>query len=91
MKISTVNFLTNVAPENIYPTLKMNGEPKIVIETMMERDNNGGKFNANSSEKTAMRLYLANPPMFRSSWSQMFHTVSIFTPKPGLFDDEGPQ
>ena len=90
-KISTVNYLTDVSPEKIHPSLKINSKPKIIIETIMERGNTGGKFNKNSSEKAAMGLYLANPPMFQSSWSQMFHTVTIFTPKDGLFDENPPE
>jgi len=91
MKLSTVNYLTNVSPEKIYPTLKMDSDkPKIIIETIMERGNVGGHFQENSSEKAAMGLFLANPPMFQSSWSQMFHSVVTFTPKDGLFNETAP-
>ena len=87
---STVNFLTDVSPEKIYPTLKMNGKPKIIVETLMERSDTHPYF-TNSSDKAAFSLYLANIKSLGNSWSHMFHSVVIFTPKDGLFSETAPQ
>ena len=90
---SSVRFLTNTSPSNIYPTLKINpGDVKIIIETLMERDNSGTQYKG-ISDKAAFGLYLVTPKSIgdNDSWSHMFHSVVIFTPKPGLFDETAPK
>ena len=90
---SAIRFLTETAPENIYPTLKLKkGYKKIIIETLIERNSSGGQYSG-ISDKAAMGLYLASPPARNKvdSWSHMFHSVVIFTPKEGLFSRTAPQ
>jgi len=86
---SKIRFLTNTEPSNIYPTLKINkGEKKIIVETLMLRRTT---WTNGAAEKSTVGLHLVNPPMTKSSdWRYMFHSVVIFTPKPGLFDENGP-
>jgi len=91
---SIVKYKSNVSPEEIYPQLKTNsGDEKIIIELFSQwrasfKDNSGNKKN---SLKEALGLYIATPKHIGTNPSSFFNTVVIFTPKPGLFDDEGPQ
>ncbi|MBO4405315.1 MAG: hypothetical protein J5821_01135 [Alphaproteobacteria bacterium] len=88
---SIINYKSGASPEAIYSQLKINsGERKILIELFSEwatyfKDNFG---NQKGSLKEALGLYVVTP---RCKGSNFFNTVVIFTPKPGLFDDEGPQ
>ena len=89
-RISRIRFLTNTLPSNIYPTLKINkGDEKIIVETLLLCNST---WTNGATEKSTVGLHLVNPPMTKNSdWRYMFHSVIIFTPKDGLFDDEGPQ
>ena len=87
---SIVKYLTNTSPSNIYPTLKIDkeGDEKIIIENslMTHPSLRGG-----ATVKATCGLYLVNPPMTtRGDYFDMFHSIVIFTPKPGLFDEDGP-
>ena len=88
--ISKVRFLSNTQPSNIYPTLKINkGEVKIIIETLLVRN---FTWTGGASEKSVLGLYIVNPRMSTNTdWRYFFNSVVIFTPKPGLFDEDGPQ
>ena len=89
---SVVRFLTNTSPSNIYPTLKINsGEVKIIIETLIERQNGTSEYK-NISDQESVGTHFINPTIRSSSstWSQMLHSVVIFTPKPGLFSETAP-
>ena len=89
--VGRVRFLSNTAPSNIYPTLKINkGEEKIIVEAALYRNTTWNP----STEKAALGLYLVNPPRMASgsNWRYMFYSVVIFTPKKGLFvGEDGPQ
>ena len=87
---------TNAVPSDIYPTLKINeGETKIIVQPYIYadiinyKDVNGKNW---SSIKELFKLFLVPPRHFENGISYYaFHSVSIFTPKPGLFDENGPQ
>ena len=89
---SAVRYLTETVPANIYPTLKINpNEVKIIVETLIERDNSGVQYSG-VSDRVSTGLYLVNPAKIKDgTWSYMFHSVVIFTPKPGLFTETAPQ
>jgi len=85
----------NATPSSIYPTLTINeGEIKIIVEVcihhnMLMKYPDGTK---TASVKQAFGLYLLTPIFQRSHLTAgYFHSVAIFTPKRGLFDDNGPQ
>jgi len=86
---SKIRFLTNTLPSNIYPTLKINkGEKKIIVETLMMRNTT---WTNGAADKSTVGLHLVNPPMTKyGEFRYMFRSVVIFTPKPGLFDEDGP-
>lgn len=91
---SIIKYKSNVLPEEIYSQLKINfNDVKIIIELFSQwsasyTDNVGNK---KSSLKEALGLYIATPKHIGTNPASFFNTVVIFTPKPGLFDDEGPQ
>lgn len=86
-----VKFLTNVYSEKIYPTLKIDkNKTKIIVETMIERNRDSKGFGL-ISDKAAMGLHIVSPStVLDGSWSHMFHSVVIFTPKQGLFTETTP-
>jgi len=88
-----VRFLKNVPPSSIYPTLKINkGEERIIIETMIMKENSWKNSGGMSALKQILGLYSANPPKtVRNSYNYMFHSIVIFTPQPDLFNKNGPQ
>lgn len=79
---SSVRFKTNVAPSQIYPSLKINpGEVKIIIDLSLVSDKS-------TFSKKTYGFYLITPH-FRvySSYSFCFNSVVILTPNPGLFSE----
>ena len=91
---SSVRFLKNVDPSKIYKSLKItpNEEGKIIIESMILKEDNWKNLNGISTIKQVMGLYLAEPSKMRmDSFSYLFHSVVIFTPRLGLFNKTPPQ
>ncbi|MDR0556106.1 MAG: hypothetical protein LBG20_03855 [Holosporaceae bacterium] len=97
---SLVKILTNSIPSNIYPDLQIQGtEIKIIVECAFHYvKGNGYKFTDgrscdNVSPKTAFGFWVLNPPGIKGSdgYGSFFHSVVIFTPKPGLFNETPPQ
>ena len=90
---SIVKFRSNVTPSEIYPSLKINeDEVKILIDNMQYWTKNF-KNNEGNTVATAREVFgyhLLNPKTTSSTFMYT-NTVSIFTPKPGLFDETGPQ
>jgi len=91
---SIISYKSDASPQEIYSQLKINsGETKILIELFSEwgesfADNIGNKKN---SLKEALGLHIATPKYKKTNSTYFFNSVVIFTPKPGLFDDKGPQ
>lgn len=93
-----VNDKKSVDPSKIYPTLKINeGEIKILVVNFiycyrsLDRYADGSRI---KSVKELFRLYLLYPPSLpspREEGRSFFHSVAIFTPRLGLFDEEGPK
>ena len=92
---SSIKYLSNTDPKNIHPSLKINeGEKKIIIESLFYWISSYKNLEgiAKSTLKEAVNCYLATPTSINSSSTHsFFHSVSIFTPKPGLFDETAPQ
>lgn len=80
--ISKVRYLANANPSSIYKGLKINpGEVKIIVETLFIMKNP-------KSDKNAFGFYLISPKCTsNSSYKYYFHSIVIFTPNPGLFND----
>jgi len=92
---SSVRFLQNVNPEQIHPSLSIKyGEEKIIVESFLRWDVDCKYSNGTiaSNPKQTFKLYLASPNgrYFNSSTGGFFHSVQIFTPKPGLFNETPP-
>ncbi len=91
-KGSPVRYKTNVQPSEIYPLLKLEpGQDKIIVVTDLYRKSSYTKPDGISlSNKQAFGFYLLDPKHLdenTGTW-YFFHSVVIFTPKPGLFDPE---
>ena len=90
-----VKFGKNQAPENIYSGLKMDpNEVKILVDCNMflECNSGGAKFSDGTvpTLKNSCGLRLINPPYTqKGAATHLFHSVSIFTPRRGIFDDSG--
>ncbi len=86
-----VQFKTNVAPSDIYSSLKINeGESKILMEVCLTSQSNTFNTHNNiSSVRQAFGCYFVNPKRIASN-HEYFRSVVIFTPKPGLFDETAP-
>ena len=97
-KGSPVRYKTNVAPSEIYPSLKI--EPgrdpehdKIIIVTSLYRKPSFTTPDGKSlSNKQAFGLYLTEPKHLNENTNiwYFFGSVVIFTPKLGLFDPDNP-
>ena len=93
---TVVRYKTEVPPSEIYSGLKINpGEVKIIVDSCLYRNSDRmttleGTF---PSHKEAFGFYLLNPKhVDESSKSHyFFHSVIIFTPKPGLFSETNPK
>jgi hypothetical protein len=92
---SVVNFSTNIAPSAIYPKLRINpNEKKIIVECCCcyHKENGPDTFSdgrkcQNVSPREAFGLYILSP---KAKGEGYFNSVIIFTPKPGLFDQNPP-
>ena len=92
-----INLKKNVAPSEIYPSLKVSpGEKKIILESTVlyqdtYTDNNGYK---PGSAKKALGYFLLDkqPEKFttKNNDGWYYHSVVIFTPKDGLFSENPP-
>ena len=89
-------FLTNETPTKIHPNLQIkNGEVKIIAESLIIYST--GRFfgDGTSCSKKSFREvfgFLIFSPKCKE-WSghySFFNSVTIFTPKPGLFDETPP-
>jgi hypothetical protein len=83
---------TNVAASIIHPNLKIkDGEIKVIIECAIFKytgfDYIDGRLSKNVSPREAFGFWMLSP---KPIYVCYFNTVVIFTPKPGLFDDNGP-
>lgn len=66
-------------------------EKKIIVETMIERNRDGAEYGRTLSDREAMGLCVVSPStVLDGSWSHMFHSVVIFTPKSELFSETAP-
>lgn len=92
--IQVVKAGQNKNPADIWPTLKIaDGEEKIMIETKIERNPSQYKNMSGQtlSNKQALGFLLLDPKYSKNGqWNQLFHSVVIFTPKPGLFSETAP-
>ena len=92
-KGSPVRYKTNVAPNEIYPTLKMDGRDKMIIVTTLYRTSNyTTPARTSLSNKQSFGFYMLNPSHLNetsSTW-YFFYSVVIFTPQKGLFDPDNP-
>ena len=90
---SIVRYKTNSAPSNIYSSLKMGSEPRVIIEaSTMVASNSSGEYNTSGNiipVKQAFGLYFVKPKGYWG-WYRFFPSVIIFTPKPGLFTNDYP-
>jgi hypothetical protein len=94
---SLVTYLQNANPSAIHPKLRINpGERKIILECaycyhlgLSNFKFSDGRTCANVSSKKAFGFWAL--PIKPSKEAGYFNAVVIFTPKPGLFDDNGPQ
>jgi Flp pilus assembly protein TadG len=93
---SVVNFLTNITPSAIHPKLRINpNEKKIIVECCCcyhdkpgEPDTfSDGRKCQNVSPKEVFGLYILSPKVKNQAY---FNYIVIFTPKPGLFDQNPP-
>jgi len=87
---SSVGNGKNVSPSQIYPSLRLDSNPKLIIETSLVFDHFTYNYDINGKivyNKQALGLHIVNPPRHRA-WH--FPSVVIFTPKPGLFDPDNP-
>ena len=93
-KGSPVRYKTNVAPSEIYPSLKIEQRhDKIIIVASLYRKSSYTKPDGKPlSNKQAFDLYLLDPKHLDESSTAwyFFHSVVIFSPKPGLFDPNNP-
>jgi len=90
---STVRYKTGVSSNQIYPSLKIDTEPKILIEaSCLTRyaDYENNENNQKIPLKQAFGLHLIKPRRNNCSWYMHFNSVIIFTPKPGLFTNDHP-
>lgn len=97
--VCTVQYKTNVAPSKIHPDLKINpGEVKIIIESIIYHYKGFPFADGSSSDLPARNIFhflMASPKATNSSGNErdpsgFFNSVTIFTPKPGLFDETPP-
>ena len=102
MSRTTVRNLKNVASSDIYPTLTIKeNEVKIIIECSLHYPTNGknykfsdGRYCNKIPQKTAFGFYvypLPFPQTVDNNKSIFFHSVVIFSPRPGLFSETEPQ
>ena len=99
---SNVKNLSNASPSEIYPTLRIEKDQiKIIIECAIHYSQANG-YSFADGRRTAsvspfqafgLKLYKLSPPVTRGGTNNdaiYFHSVVIFTPKPGLFDGTAP-
>ena len=102
-KYCAVKHKTNVAPKDIYPTLKINegDDDKIIIECLffcrdvtMSLNAYAASDNQYTRAKKAFNCMLVTPRTIYNGGANFgfgfyFPSVVIFTPKKGLFDENG--
>ncbi|MCR5225401.1 MAG: hypothetical protein K6C34_04925 [Alphaproteobacteria bacterium] len=87
-----ITYGTNVEPSSIYPTLTIaEGEVKIIVNLFIYMQPGTDKWadGTKPSVKQAFGLYALSPTA--QGEDGYFNAVAIFTPKVGLFDEDGPQ
>ena len=95
---SLIKFKSNAAPSEIYPTLKVSsGEEKIIVESTIMFRPAFARYDGSKpgSAKKAFGYFLLNPkPETKASTSEAqewhYHSVVIFTPRAGLFNENPP-
>lgn len=99
---TNVKNLSNVSPSEIYPTLRIGKDQiKIIIECAVHYSQASGyrfadgRLTANVSPSHAfgLKLHRLSPPATRDGKNNdaiYFHSVVIFTPRLGLFDETAP-
>jgi hypothetical protein len=94
---SVVAYLKDAVPSKIHPDLKINpNEMKIIFERALCYHNlnnwmfSDGRLCRNVSIKDAFGFYLLIPKSASARRRDYFQTVVIFTPNPGLFDENVP-
>lgn len=91
-----VNFDTNVDPSAIYQGLKMKpNEVKILVDSNLFLEINNRVTQYSDGRKPTLKgscgLRLLKPPHLQRGYCiHMFHSVAIFSPKKGLFDEQKP-
>lgn len=99
-QICTVQYKTDAAPSKIYPSLKINpGEVKIIIESIIFHSGGYPFMDGSSSDIPLRNIFhflmftpkATNLSGNKRSDSGFFNSVTIFTPKPGLFDETPPK
>ena len=90
----SVKYRTNLTPSSIHPMLKISpGDTKIILEVTFIANPNWKNSLGESSNKQKFKLHLLNPRVVagdKNAFHTLFTSVVIFTPKPGLFDEDGP-
>lgn len=93
-RVSPIHPKTNVPPSEIYFDLKIKpGEMKIIIDSIIWYDVNRRYSNGRQpkNNKEPFSLFLTPPPdVYSKEGGSCFHSIVIFTPKPGLFDETPP-
>ena len=94
--MSSVKYLKNTAPKNIYQKLRINpGEIKIIVETcILVCENYYGDINGIfHSIKNMLGLYFAKPAIHGNGEGNYsaFNSIVIFSPRPGLFSETPPK
>ncbi len=87
---SIIRFKKNASPSTIYSELKINpGEQKIIVETLLERENVAAY--GSISDSAAMGMHFLSPAKVKDgTWSYFFPSAIIFSTKSGLFDETIP-
>ena len=87
---SVVTMGSKLQPSQIYPTLKIGpGEVKIILEVFLYFNASSKDVNGKSgyTDREAFGCRLVSP---KHKGAGYFHSVVIFTPKPGLFSETAP-
>ena len=87
---SSVSYGADKLPSAIYPSLVIGaGETKVIVEAFIafQSGKDGYSNKTVNSAKQAFGTYILTPPAIVAGH---FHSVAIFTPKRGLFDEVGP-
>ncbi len=84
---SSINFKQNVSPKEIYKNLTIKpGEIKIICEYTNHYLTNNTSMNYNTAKEMGFFLYCPSTPASLNK-QNYFDSVIIFSPKPGIFNE----